>query len=277
MFDHLVEHGADVRATTTRRGILASHLIFWKPKAAETETYMLSELSRRGRDVLARDTPLRPDRNAVAGGRVESPEVTIEPSGGIAVPLRGSTGLGILLQRWDMYTLDEFTALHLVSSYPTLVRAGVLYYFLNRCRDTGLHVYITDGDGDTPLHYASLIGGGGWERLVGLGADPGIRNAHGMTPADLRFRGHMYQITKDSKGFPLKHLDFIGMSLPYSDRPDEVSIHSLPTQHGTPLARLWDRVAKGVVFRDVWDVEAGEKHTLSDDVGLVLRFGDMRR
>jgi hypothetical protein len=57
IFDHLVEHGADVRATTTRRGILAALLIFWKPKAAETETYMLSELSRRGTDVLARDTP----------------------------------------------------------------------------------------------------------------------------------------------------------------------------------------------------------------------------
>jgi hypothetical protein len=81
----------------------------------------------------------------------------------------------------------------------------------------------------------------------------------------------------DPKGFPLKYLDFIGMSLPYPDRPDEVSIHSLPAQHGTPLARLWDRVAKGVDFRDVCDVEAGEKHTLSDDVGLVSRFGDMRR
>jgi len=87
----------------------------------------------------------------------------------------------------------------------------------------------------------------------------------------------MYQITNDPKGFPRKYFDFIGMGLPYPDRPGEVSTQSLPAEHGTPLARLWDRVAKGVVFRDVWDVEAGEKHTLSDDVGLVLRFGDMRR
>lgn len=348
IFDCLVDRGADLRATTTSRGISAIHLIFWKPKATETEMYMLSELSRHGVDVLARDSvfgkkvsPLHlavisarvaavewllqhgADRGmplgeegvmpSLAGARltdwgtarserVPSNHVGIEYYGRVVVPLKGLTALGVLLQRWDMYTPEDFvrligmlcpvggelrvfytrpdmaqTALHLASCFPTLVRAGVLEYILERGRGSGLQVGIVDCDGDTPLHYAALLGGGSGKRLVSLGADPGIRNAHGMTPADLRFRGHMYQIEKDAKGFPLKSLEFEGQSSPYADKLDEASAQSMAAEHGTPIARLWDRLDKGIVFRDVCDVEAGEWRTLSDDVGLKLRVGERIR
>lgn len=309
---------------------------------------MLSELSRRGVDVLARDSPfgkkVSPFHLAVicarvaavewliqhgadramplgeeevmpslAGARltdwgtarserVESNYVGIEYHGRVTVPLKGLTALGVLLQRWDMYTPEDFmrligmlcpgggklrnfftrpemaqTALHLASCFPTLVRAGVLDYVLERGRSAGLHIDIVDCDGDTPLHYSTLLGGGSAERLVSLGADPGIRNAYGMTPADLRFRGHMYQIEEDPKGFPLKSLEFEGQSSPYADKLDEASAQSMAAEHGTPLARLWDRLDKGIVFRDVWDVEAGQWRTLSDDVGLRLRVGGVVR
>lgn len=348
IFDRLVDHGADLYATTTRRGISAIHLIFWKPKATETEMYMLSELQRRGVDILARDSPfgknVSPLHLAVINARIAAVEwllhhgadramplgeegvmpslpgarltdwgtarservpsnyVGIEYHGRVTVPLRGLTALGVLLQRWDMYTPEDFmrligmlcsgdgrlydfytrpdmaqTALHLASCFPTLVRAGFLEYILERGRGAGLHVDIVDCDGDTPLHYTSLLGGGNVKRLVSLGADPGIRNAHDMTPADLRFRGHMYQIEKDPKGFPLKSLEFEGQSSPYADKLDEASAPSMPAEHGTPIARLWDRLDRGIVFRDVWDVETGQWHRLSDDVGLRLRVGERIR
>lgn len=348
IFDRLVDRGANLCATTTCRGISAVHLIFWKPKATDTEMYMLSELSRRGVDVLARDSPFGKkvsplhlavisarvaavnwllqhgaDRGmplgeegvmpSLAGARltdwgtarserVQSNYVGIEYYGRVAVPLKGMTALGVLLQRWDMYTPEDFmrligmlcpvdgefrnfytrpdmaqTALHLASCFPTLVRAGILEYILERGRGAGLHVDIVDCDGDTPLHYASLLGGGSGKHLVSLGADPGIRNIHGMTPADLRFRGHMYQIEKDPKGFPLKSLEFEGQSSPYADKLDEASAPSMAAELGTPIARFWDRLDKGIIFRDVWDVEAGEWRTLSDDVGLRLRVGERVR
>ncbi|RMJ03458.1 hypothetical protein CDV36_015017 [Fusarium kuroshium] len=57
IFDYLLGAGADLAAVTTRRGISAAHLIFWSPKPAEMEDYVLSELIKRGIDVHARGTP----------------------------------------------------------------------------------------------------------------------------------------------------------------------------------------------------------------------------
>ena len=46
IFDFLVQNGSDARALTTEEGMSAMHLLFWRPKAVETELYMLQELYR---------------------------------------------------------------------------------------------------------------------------------------------------------------------------------------------------------------------------------------
>lgn len=346
VFDHLLDLGADPFATTTRKGISAAHLVFWKPKPAEVEAYMLCQLRRHGVDVLARDTTfganVSPLHLAVMGARLEGvdrllrfgadksmplgeeimPALTgarltkwgidrserVEPANVARnncditpVTVKGLTPLGILLQRWDMYTpedhlrlvkmlctrsnnLQDFytrpdlkqTGLHLASCHPVLVHAGVLEYILEQGRDAELDINIPDINGDTPLHYASLLGGGR-QRLVALGADPRALNSYGMTPVDIRFQGHMYKIGADPKLLPRMRLGFGGISSRNAEGPEDELAEGNAPEHGSPCARLWARLGEGAVFREVWDVEERTWHSLDDDVVVRLRIAHDER
>ncbi|RSL39072.1 hypothetical protein CEP53_014335 [Fusarium sp. AF-6] len=82
IFGYLLGAGADLAAVTTRRGISASHLIFWRSKPAEMEDHVLSELIKRGNDVHARGTPfgekVSPLHLAVIGGRISAVATLLE-------------------------------------------------------------------------------------------------------------------------------------------------------------------------------------------------------
>ncbi|KAF7534424.1 hypothetical protein G7054_g6204 [Neopestalotiopsis clavispora] len=75
IFTYLLDNGADVSAVTTRKGISLAHLIFWKPKPAPLELYMLNRLAQAGADVLGSSSPfgskVSPLHLAVLGSRVE--------------------------------------------------------------------------------------------------------------------------------------------------------------------------------------------------------------
>lgn len=259
VFRVLLENGADAHALTTRKRISPMHLLFWRPKPAAAEIYMLEELYRRIGDASGRGGAfgdrVQPIHLAAMNSRAEAVSRLIELGADIGAALgedvmpvfRGSrrrrgvvyqaeridgskvpplkkpmsltgfTPLGILLQCYKIflprhvlamlrsllaaamsqepanmrlfYTRPDIqqTVLHSLVYRQELMVSGIFESLLEK---SGLHVNIGDAHSDTPLHYAA------WhstvrnttvmDRLLGLGADPGLRNSHGMTPMAAR-------------------------------------------------------------------------------------------
>lgn len=114
IFDLLLEHGADLRALTTERGISAMHLLFWTEKDAKTELAILEKIHALLGGLHMNKSPftqkVHPLHLAVLNSRVESVQRLVE-LGADVTPALGEdimpTLHGAAMTEWGVRELRE--------------------------------------------------------------------------------------------------------------------------------------------------------------------------
>ncbi|CAM1505065.1 Fc.00g107020.m01.CDS01 [Cosmosporella sp. VM-42] len=225
--------------------------------------------------------------------------------GRVAIPIKGCTPVGIVLERWDMFLPEDMlrllkllcvkgddlscfytrpnikqAVLHLLACHPVLLRTGALEYMLEQGHSVGLHINIQDAHGDAPLHYASLLRGSTQgpliTKLVDMGADPNIHNKYEMTASDIRFFGHLHEFSETEK-FPEKTLQLDPARRIHGNKG-----HAIRGRRGDkggserdgPYSVLWASLCDGVAFRRVWDIDARADHLFDEDLIVRLLVGE---
>ncbi|KAK4146729.1 uncharacterized protein C8A04DRAFT_9528, partial [Dichotomopilus funicola] len=91
VFSLLLDHGANARALTSEKGMSVLHMLFWTPKLASTEIFMLNELYRKIGSVAVSEgtfgATVQPIHLAVINGRVEAVKRLVELGVDTTVPI----------------------------------------------------------------------------------------------------------------------------------------------------------------------------------------------
>ncbi|KAH6635245.1 hypothetical protein B0J18DRAFT_418308 [Chaetomium sp. MPI-SDFR-AT-0129] len=91
VFSLLLDHGANARAVTSEKGMSVLHMLFWTPKLASTEIFMLNELYRKIGSVAVSEgtfgATVQPIHLAVINGRVEAVKRLVELGVDTTVPI----------------------------------------------------------------------------------------------------------------------------------------------------------------------------------------------
>ncbi|KAK4234673.1 hypothetical protein C8A03DRAFT_37545 [Achaetomium macrosporum] len=188
-----------------------------------------------------------------------------------------------------LYTLPSRkpTVFHLLPCHFPLLETGILDYLLERCATPSLSavdlINLSDADGDTPLHYTALFSGSNntraVDRLLRLGAEPGARNVHGLTPGTIRAWAHVCR-AKETMAAAVQGRDAgvrwgtktIQFGIPPRPRPSPAPyIAPSPTRPGPPPPPVAATASASTSFGSSTFEPSDSEMSISDDGDVYWR------